>query len=84
MWCRMMGWWCRADVPLVEVNIGLLADQVAVAATDTLDLSQGVHDLDLAIDLYEKTPSATVFQPCMCSCPPISSATPFHPRIERV
>ena len=39
------------DVPLVEVDVGLLADQVAVAATDTLDLGQGVHDLLLAIDL---------------------------------
>ena len=36
---------------LAEVNIGLLADQVGVAAADTLDLSQGVHDLLLAIDV---------------------------------
>jgi len=40
------------DVPLVEVHIGLLAHQIAVAATDTLDLGQGVHNLLLAIDLY--------------------------------
>lgn len=39
-------------VPLVEVNIGLLADQVGVAATDTLDLGQGEHDLLLAINLW--------------------------------
>ena len=39
-------------VPLVEVDIGLLADQVAVSATDTLDLGHGVHDLLLAIDLH--------------------------------
>ncbi len=38
-------------VPLAEVDIGLLADQVGVAATDTLDLGQGVHDLLLAINL---------------------------------
>jgi len=38
--------------PLVEVDIGLLADQVGVTATDTLDLGQGVHDLLLAIDLW--------------------------------
>lgn len=38
-------------IPLVEIDIGLLADQIAVSATDTLDLSQGVHDLLLAIDL---------------------------------
>ena len=36
---------------LGEVDIGLLADQVGVAATDTLDLGQGVHDLLLAIDV---------------------------------
>jgi len=36
---------------LGEVDIGLLADQVGVAATDTLDLGQGVHDLLLAINL---------------------------------
>lgn len=42
---------CGEVVPLVEVDVGLLADQVAVAATDTLDLGQGVHDLLLAIDL---------------------------------
>lgn len=38
-------------VPLVEVDIGLLADQVGVTATDTLDLGQGEHDLLLAINL---------------------------------
>ena len=48
---------CRArcfegGIPLVEIDIGLLADQVAVSATDTLDLGQGVHDLLLAINLY--------------------------------
>jgi len=36
---------------LGEVDIGLLADQVGVAATDTLDLGQGVHDLLLAINV---------------------------------
>jgi hypothetical protein len=36
---------------LAEINIGLLADQVGVAATDTLDLGQGVHDLLLSIDV---------------------------------
>ena len=37
--------------PLVEVDIGLFADKVGVATTDTLDLSQGVHDLALAINV---------------------------------
>lgn len=36
---------------LVEIDIGLLADQVGVTATDTSDLGQGVHDLLLAIDV---------------------------------
>lgn len=41
-------WVLGNGLPLVEVNIGLLADQVGVSATDTLDLGQGVHDLLLA------------------------------------
>jgi hypothetical protein len=41
-------WTRRFRIPLVEVNIGLLADQVGVSATDTLDLGQGVHDLLLS------------------------------------
>jgi hypothetical protein len=36
---------------LVQIDIGLLADQVGVTTTDTLDLGQGVHDLLLAIDV---------------------------------
>jgi len=36
---------------LAKVDIGLLADQIGVAATNTLDLGQGVHDLLLAIDV---------------------------------
>ena len=36
---------------LAQINIGLLADQVGVAATDTLYLGQGVHDLLLSIDV---------------------------------
>lgn len=39
------------NIPLVQVDIGLLAHQVGVTATDTLDLSQGVHDLLLTIDI---------------------------------
>lgn len=39
------------NVPLVEVDIGLLADQVGVAATDTLDLGQGIHDLLLTLNI---------------------------------
>jgi hypothetical protein len=38
-------------VPLVQVDIGLLADQVGITTTDTLDFRQGVHDLLLAIDV---------------------------------
>jgi len=36
---------------LVQVDIGLLAHQVGVATTDTLDLGQGVDDLLLAVDV---------------------------------
>jgi len=39
------------DIPLVQVNIGLLANQVGVSTTNTLDSSQGVHNLHLAIDV---------------------------------
>jgi hypothetical protein len=40
-----------ANVPLVEIDIGLLADQVGVTATNTLDLGQRVHDLLLAVNI---------------------------------
>jgi len=36
---------------LVQVDIGLLAHKVGVAATDTLDLGQGVDDLLLAVNV---------------------------------
>lgn len=43
-------------IPLVQVDIGLLADEVGVTATDTLDLGEGVNDLLLAGDVgVEKT-----------------------------
>jgi hypothetical protein len=42
------------NVPLAEVNVGLLADQVGVTTTNTLDLGQGVHDLLLSIDVGVK------------------------------
>jgi hypothetical protein len=46
----------RYILPLVQVDIGLLANQVGVTTTDTLDLGQGIHDLLLAIDVgVEKT-----------------------------
>ena len=41
----------RNDAPLVQIDIGLLADDIGVSPTDTLDLSQGVHDLALSIDV---------------------------------
>jgi hypothetical protein len=41
----------RRIVPLVQIDIGLLADQVRVSATDTLDLGQGVHDLLLSVNI---------------------------------
>ena len=39
------------DAPLVEVDIGLLADQAGVPPTDTLNLRQGVHNLALAVHI---------------------------------
>jgi hypothetical protein len=42
-------------IPFVEVDIGLLADQVRVSATDTLDLGQGVHDLLLSYSNCQTT-----------------------------
>lgn len=36
---------------LVEVDVGLLADDVCETATDTLDLGQGVHDLALSVNV---------------------------------
>lgn len=39
------------DSPFVEIHIGLLAHNVRVAATNTLDLRQGIHDLALSVDI---------------------------------
>ncbi len=38
-------------LPLVQINIGLLANQVGITTADTLDPGQGVHDLLFAIDI---------------------------------
>lgn len=37
--------------PFVQIDIGLLTDQIGVSTADTLDLGQGVHDLLLSIDV---------------------------------
>ena len=39
------------NVPLVEINIGLLANQVGVTASNTLNLGQGDHNLLLAVNI---------------------------------
>jgi hypothetical protein len=39
------------DSPLVEIDIGLLADQVGVSSTHSLDLGQGEHDLASSINV---------------------------------
>jgi hypothetical protein len=44
----------RVNSPLVEVNIGLLADNVGVTTTNTLDLGQGEHDLALSLNVGVK------------------------------
>lgn len=36
---------------LAEVDVGLLADQVGVSTANTTDGGQGVHDLDLTVDV---------------------------------
>lgn len=52
-------------VPLVQIDIGLLADQVRVSATDTLDLGQGVHNLLLSVNIgVEKTENLHVVSTC--------------------
>lgn len=38
-------------IPLVEVNIGLLANQVGVTTSDTLYFGQGVHNLLLTLNI---------------------------------
>jgi hypothetical protein len=35
----------KPSIPLVEIDIGLLANQVAVPSANTLDLCQSVHHL---------------------------------------
>jgi hypothetical protein len=39
------------DVPLGQVYVGLFADEVGIAAPDTLNTGQGVHNLLFAIDV---------------------------------
>jgi hypothetical protein len=39
------------NVPLVHVNVGLLAANIGVTATDTLDGCQRVHNLVLAVNV---------------------------------
>jgi len=47
---------CEFTGTLVEIDIGLLADQVRVTASNTLNFGQGVHDLLLSFDIgIEKT-----------------------------
>lgn len=41
----------RNYVPLGQINVGLLADDVGVSPAHTLDLGQCVHDLALSIDV---------------------------------
>lgn len=39
------------SIPLVKINIGLLADQVGVATAYALDFGQGIHDFLFAINV---------------------------------
>lgn len=38
-------------IPLVEVNIRLLANKVGVTTSNTLDLRQSVHNLALSVNI---------------------------------
>jgi hypothetical protein len=62
------------NIPLVEVHVRLLADQVAVAAAHALDFGQGVHDFLLAIDLL---PFVSVYA---WYCPPRQFHRSITPR----
>jgi len=44
----------QVSSPLVKVDIGLLADKVGVTTTNTLDLSQGVHDFAFTVNIGVK------------------------------
>ena len=39
------------DAPLVQIDVRLLTNDVGVSPTNTLDLSQGVHNLAFSIDV---------------------------------
>ena len=54
----------RVDVPLVEVDIGLFANQVGVTSADTLDLRQGVHDLAFTVDIGVQQTENVLFRIC--------------------
>jgi len=41
----------RNDAPLGQIDVGLLADDVGVPPTNTLDLGQCVHDFAFSIDV---------------------------------
>jgi hypothetical protein len=41
----------RQDSPLVHIHISLLADQVGISSTNTLDFGQGEHDLSCTLDV---------------------------------
>lgn len=39
------------NIPLVEIDVSLFADEIGVATADALDLGHGVHDLLLAVHI---------------------------------
>jgi hypothetical protein len=41
-------------IPLVEINICLLANKVGVTTSNTLDLRQSVHNLALSVNISIK------------------------------
>ena len=61
--------------PLVQINIGLFADKVGVTTTNTLDLSQGVHDLALAINVGVEETQDVLNCDVLISCRPTNPTT---------
>jgi hypothetical protein len=52
----------KSSIPLVEIDIGLLAHQVGITTSDTLYLGQGVHDLSfVSIGKLEEGEPKTTF-----------------------
>ena len=59
----------RYDAPLVQIDIGLLANDIGVSPTDTFDLSQRVHDLAFSIDVGVQQTENVLVTVCFSQIP---------------